>query len=125
MNRIHICGIHGCGKSTLAQRLSKSEGIPHYNLDDLKYEVRYNKTRSVPERIDLLSEICAKEEWITEGTWTDYAEESFAMADIIVHMAFPPLICDYRILLRFILRKKEESDNLFGALELMRQVHQY
>ena len=72
-----------------------------------------------------MSKICAGERWITEGTWTNYAEEAFAMADLIIHMAFPPLICDYHILMRFISREKEENDNLFGVLKLMRQVHQY
>ena len=67
--KIHICGTYGSGKSTLAKILSNELGIKTYSLDDIKYETKYSKIRSVEERIKKIQEICNLSEWITEGTW--------------------------------------------------------
>src|SRR3990167_4155161 len=64
--RIHICGIYGCGKSTLAKLLSDILKIDYYSLDDIKYLIKYSKIRSVDERIKLVNEICDKKKLITE-----------------------------------------------------------
>ena len=82
--RIHICGIYGSGKSVLAKILSKEFGIKSYALDDIKYKVKYNQIRSVEERIKKLKKICSLPEWITEGTWSNYAEDAFQKADVII-----------------------------------------
>ena len=125
MGKIHICGIHGCGKSTLALQLSEIEEAPCYHLDDIKYSVKYSETRPIPERITRLDEICDSDEWITEGTWTNYAEAAFKKCDFVIHMAYPRLICDYRILKRFFTRERAKGDDLTGAIELVKQVHEY
>ena len=123
--KIHICGIYGSGKSTLAKILSKEFRIESYALDDIKYEVKYSKIRSVEERIKKLREICSLPEWITEGTWSNYAEDAFKKADIIIIMDTSKLLCIYRILNRHIFRKKHENDTLFGALKLAKEVYKY
>jgi len=125
MNRIHICGTYGSGKSTIARKLSELEGLPCYHLDDLKYEVKYSKTRGIEERILLLEEICSQDRWILEGTWTSFAEEAFAKSNIIIHMAFPKLVCSYNVLKRYFGRQKFENDTFIGAMELIRQIRLY
>lgn len=125
MNRIHICGTYGTGKTTLAIRLSELEMLPSYHLDDLKYEVKYSKIREVEERIKLLEDICSQEKWIIEGTWTSFAEESFAKSDIVIHMAFPKLFCSYNVLRRYLGRGKLEDDTFLGMIELVRQIKLY
>ncbi len=123
--RIHICGIYGSGKSTLAKILSKEFKIKSYALDDIKYEVKYSKILSVEKRIKKLQEICSLPEWITEGTWSNYAEDAFKKADIIIIMNTSKLLCIYRILSRHLFRKKHENDTLFEALKLAKEVYKY
>lgn len=123
--KIHICGTYGSGKSTLAKVLSKEFGIRCYALDDLKYEVKYNKIRPVEERIKKLQEICSLPEWITEGTWSNYAEDAFKKADVIIVMNTSKLLCIYRILNRHIFRAKYENDTFFEALKLAKEVFKY
>ena len=117
--KIHICGIYGSGKSTLAKILSKEFGIKSYALDDIKYKIKYSKIRPVEERIKKLQEICNLPEWITEGTWSNYAEDAFKKSDIIIFMNTSKILCIYRILNRHIFRKKHKNDTLFEALKLV------
>jgi len=123
--RIHICGIYGCGKSTLAKLLSDILKIDYYSLDDIKYLIKYSKIRSVDERIKLVNEICDKKKWITEGTWSNYAENSFKKADLVILMLTNPIVCSYRIIKRYLSREKKEKDTLMGALKLIREVYRY
>jgi len=123
--KIHICGIYGSGKSTLAKILSKELGVKSYALDDLKYEIKYSKIRDVNERVRKLQEICNLPEWITEGTWSDYAEDAFKKADIIILMKTSKILCVYRILSRHIFRVRHENDTLFEALKLTKEVYKY
>ena len=123
--RIHICGIYGSGKSTLAKILSKKFGIKSYALDDLKYEIKYSKIRDVEERVRKLQNICNLSEWITEGTWSNYAEDAFKKADIIILMHTSKILCIYRILSRHLFRVKHKKDTLFEAIKLAKEVCKY
>ncbi len=123
--KMHICGIYGSGKSALARILSEEFGIDYYSLDDIKYKVKYSQVRSVEDRIKEVRKICKKKDWITEGTWSDYAIDAFKEADLIIIMDTPKHVCIYRILKRHISRKKLENDNFIGALKLARQVFRY
>ena len=123
--RIHICGIYGSGKSTLANILSKEFKIKNYELDDLKYKVKFSKIRLVRERISLLKKICAGKNWIVEGPWSDYALVSFKKADIVIIMKTSRLVCSYRILKRHFSRNKLEKDSLKTNLKLIKSVFKY
>jgi len=123
--KIHICGIYGSGKSTLAKILSEKFRIPYYSLDDIKYIKKYSKIRSVEERITKIREICNRSQWITEGTWSNYAEDAFKKADIIIIMKTSKSLCIYRILTRHLFREKYENDTLFEALKLAKEVYRY
>lgn len=125
MIRIHICGIYGSGKSTLAIILSRKFHVPHYSLDDIKYEVKYSKIRTVEERMKRVGEISRYTNWITEGTWSNYAEEVFKKSDVVILMQTPFLVCCYRILKRYFLRKREENDTLLGAFALIKNTYRY
>ncbi len=123
--KIHISGIYGSGKSTLAKILSNRFNIPIYALDEIKYKIKYSETRSVGERLSEVKKISKRENWITEGTWSDYANELFSNADFIILMNIPRLTCCYRILKRHFKRKKEKKDTLLEALKLSREVFLY
>lgn len=123
--KIHICGTYGSGKSTLAKQLSKELQIPKYSLDNIKYKTKYSEIRSIEERFSKVKEICKEKKWITEGTWSDFAEEAFEKSDFIIFMLTPKLACSYRVLKRFVTRKKMENDSLVGAFSLIGEIYKY
>ncbi len=125
--RIHIFGIYGSGKSTLAKSLSKLLKINHYELDDLKYKVKYSQIRPVPLRLKMLHKICEKKNWITDSAWTTYAEESFKKADILIMISPSPITASYRVMKRhYITRKgKYEDDSLFKQFKIIKNIFKY
>lgn len=125
MKKIHICGIHGSGKTYLAKVLSSKLKIPYYSLDDLKYYVKWSKKRSIEEIRKKIKEIVNKEEWITEDSWGDYAEECFKKANFVVVLASGKLLSKYRIIKRYLFRRKKENDTWRGVFKLIKRINPY
>ena len=91
MVKIHILGGPGSGKTTLAQRLSSTLHIPHYDLDKMNLE---------PESAVALAEESA---WITEGIYLIVTEPLLYSADYIVLLITSWPIAAERIIRRHIL----------------------
>lgn len=125
INKIHICGAYGSGKTTLAKELSKLLKIPYYSFDDIKYIVKYTKKRSVSERKAIVRKIASKSKFITEGAWSDYGEEAFKKADLVIILKTKPLKCVYQIVKRYIGREREIKNDLKTALIIMKKAFIY
>lgn len=123
--KIHICGTYGTGKSTLAKILGEKFNIKYYSLDNIKYLVKYSKIRSVEDRIKRVKQISRMKNWITEGSWSDYAEDLFKNADLIILVKINKLISSFRIIKRQLNRDKQEKDNLFEAVKLVIESYKY
>mgnify|MGYP000491858470 CR=1 FL=1 len=127
--RIHIVGIYGTGKSTLAKKIGKILGNKIYDLDEIKYKRKYDKSRTVKERLKIIKEISNKKTWITEGTWLDYALPLYKKADLIIFLEIPKRTIYKRILTRYIKRrlskKRYLKDNLKTTKKIMKKVKQY
>ena len=103
--RIHIIGSVGSGKTTLARALSKRQGIPHYELDNIVWERHPSGDirRSDEERDACLAGIIATKRWIIEGAHhQEWVGKSFRNADFIVFLDVPYRIRIYRIIKRYI-----------------------
>ena len=85
--KIHIIGCSGSGKTYLANALSKKYNISHFDLDDIQWDnnaKEYGKKRTLDERKALLQEILYNnDEWIIEGVYYAWVQQSFDEADKI------------------------------------------
>src|SRR3989344_1270803 len=90
--KIFIVGVYGRGKSTLAKKLSAFLGIKYCDLDELKYVRKYDKIRTVKQRLKLLDKITKQKSWIVEGSWTSYALDAYKRTNIIVFLKIPKWI---------------------------------
>ena len=105
--KIHIIGCSGSGKTYFSKRLSDKYNIPHFDLDDIQWDSDkgYGFKRTIEERNKLLQEILYNEDWIIEGVYYAWVQQSFEEADIIYVLDMPRYIYKTRIIARFIKRK--------------------
>ena len=89
--KIHIIGCSGSGKTYLANALSKKYNISHFDLDDIQWDnnaKEYGKKRTLDERKALLQEILYNnDEWIVEGVYYAWVQQSFDEADKVIRTA--------------------------------------
>jgi adenylate kinase family enzyme len=145
LQRIHIIGGPGSGKSYAARHLSHRLGIPAHDLDDLFWDraaERYGVPASEVERDARLAAVTRGDAWIVEGVYCRWLKPSFERADIIFVLRPNVFVRDWRILKRFVSRKfgivptkkesvldlyrliewnhKYDGDNLKRAMDLIR-----
>ncbi|WP_368072795.1 AAA family ATPase [Bacillus sp. FJAT-27225] len=67
--KIHIIGLVGSGKTTLAKKLSQQLNIPHYELDNVVRERNPagDRRREEQEVLALMGDIQCGKSWIVEG----------------------------------------------------------
>ncbi|WP_228409586.1 AAA family ATPase [Radiobacillus deserti] len=104
LQRIHIIGSVGSGKTTLAKELSKKLKIPHYELD----QVVWNRTNvgdvrnSINVRDEQFHQIIASESWVVEGVHHEWIYDGLQKADIIVFLDVRIKMRKWRIWKRFV-----------------------
>lgn len=130
--KIHIIGGSGTGKSYLAEGLSGKYGVPHFDLDDLQWDNTadtYGIKMPAERRAALLREILEKDDWIVEGVYYKWVQESFEKADLIYILEIPEIVYKVRIIKRFIKRKlkleKGKKETLKSLAGLIRWTDQY
>ncbi len=87
MRRLLVFGNSGSGKSTLAKSLSKSEGLSHFDLDNIAWlPTEPPERRPMSECADTIERfIASNDRWVIEGCYADLIE--FA-ADHATEMVF-------------------------------------
>ena len=125
--KIHIIGCSGSGKTYLANALSKKYSIPHFDLDDIQWDnnaQEYGVKMSPEKRNVLLQEILCNGEWIIEGVYYAWVQQSFNEADIIYVLNMPKYLYKTRIIIRFIKRKlgiqKGKKETLKSVYNLLK-----
>lgn len=126
--KIHIIGCSGSGKTYLANALSKKYHIPHFDLDDIQWNnnaKEYVEKRPLDERKALLQEILFNnDEWIIEGVYYAWVQQSFDEADKIYVLDMPSYLYKSRIIMRSIKRKlgilKGKKETLKSVYNLLK-----
>lgn len=125
--KIHIIGCSGSGKTYLANALSKKYGIQHFDLDDIQWDNNaqgYGVKMPPEKRNTLLQEILCNGEWIIEGVYYTWVQQSFDEADIIYVLDMPKYLYKTRIIIRFIKRKlgiqKGKKETLKSVYNLLK-----
>ena len=125
VNRIHIVGNCGSGKTYLADKLARHLLVPVCNLDDIYWDNASGKQgQFMPEDIrdQNLAAILQKQSWVIEGIYYKWLAQSFAAADVIIIIEPANWIRNLRLVKRFIkgqlglVNNKNETLKSFIAL---------
>ena len=127
-----MIGCSGTGKTYLAKKLSNKYNIPHYDLDNIYWDnssQKYGIKTEIEKRDKLLLNILEKDDWIIEGIYYKWLEQSFKDADIIYVLDLPKYIYKFRIIKRFIKRKLRleagKKETLKSLLNLLKQTDKF
>lgn len=103
--KIFITGNSGCGKSFIANKLSKEHNIKICSLDNLVW--KNNLKRSYEERENLLNDFLLKNNsWVIEGmSHNNWMHEVYKQADHIFILKTSNFLAKTRIIKRFIKKK--------------------
>ncbi len=118
--KIIIMGDAGRGKSTLASRLSKKLGVPHYSTDDYYYEVKFSNPKEKQQSIDEISKLYHNQKWIVEGTTHHLLEPGLLFADTIIHLSHKNIANQWACIIRRYFQR--DNEKLIDLLKLMRHV---
>lgn len=117
IQRIHILGAAGSGKTTLARLAAARLNCPWYELDLVAYEGGYGngRKRMLNERRAELKTILARPSWITEGFFIWWIDDLLEAADVIVWLDLPWHMSMFRLVMRHI-RLSEAGENRYPGL---------
>ena len=106
-NKFLVLGTRGSGKTTLAQKLSSTLEIPHFNLDEYLYHKDKNPLEPLPfeERIANATAIAGNEGWVAEGNFLHWTGPLVEASDHIVWLRPPILVATWRIMKRDIVTR--------------------
>ncbi len=102
MKKIVVIGSPGAGKSTFAQALGEILNIEVLHLDRYFWQTGW-KEYPREKRIHIQQELLkGKEWWIMEGSYISSADGRFDVADTIIFLDTPRLLCLWRAIKRHI-----------------------
>ena len=128
-NKILIVGGIGSGKTTLANKLSKTLKIKSYELDDIAYKKRETYKKQKPSiRDKKVKLILKRKKWIVEGFYSrHWTYPIYKKADIVIILNIKPSASKRRVIIRFLKRKflTKRKTNLRRTMSLLKYVDEY
>jgi len=103
--QVHVVGVAGSGKTTLAWHLGARLGAPVHNLDHIYYEGGCAGERPRDQVVADLAAIVAEPAWVTEGSFVDWIDDVLASAELIVWLDVARPVVAWRIIKRHVTRR--------------------
>src|SRR5215208_1590330 len=98
--RVLVIGSGGAGKSTLAARIAERSGLPLVHLDALYWRAGWVEAPK-DEWARIVERLIAEPAWVMDGNYSGTLERRVAVADLVVFLDLPRLVCLTRIVRRW------------------------
>lgn len=113
MERIIIIGGNGCGKTTVAKKLSQMLNLPLVHLDTLYWRDNWQNV-SAEEFDELLLEELHKPQWILDGNILRTLPLRLKYCDTVIYMDFPRLSCVWGVMKRTVTHYGKSRPDMGG-----------
>jgi adenylate kinase family enzyme len=87
-DRILVYGVTGSGKTVLAERISRTTGIPWHAVDELTWDPGWIEVPEDEQRRRIAA-ICAGERWVLDTAYGKWLDVPLARVELIVALDFP------------------------------------
>lgn len=104
--RILVIGCPGSGKSTLSRKLSQKSKLSVLHLDTYYWKANWQEPSEAEWR-STANELCKQAEWIMDGNYHSTYDLRFPVADLIIFLDQPRLLCIKRALFRIVQYSKK------------------
>ncbi len=119
VKRVMIIGSGGAGKSTLARTLGVRLGIPVVHLDAHFWKPGWVPTRR-DEWLEIQKDLMHAQTWIMDGNYGGTMDARLALADTVIFLDLPRVLCLTRALKRRVqYRGRSRPDIAPGCPEKM------
>src|SRR5262245_46828 len=116
VQRVAIIGPGGAGKTSLALELGRRTGLPVVHLDRVYWRAGWVEPPDEDWERDH-REALSGEAWIADGNFGSTMAERLALADTIVLLDPPPLLCLWRVAWRSVRPKNGSRPDLPSGCE--------
>ncbi len=117
MKKVAVIGSGGSGKSTFSRKLGSMLKLPVYHLDTLYWSPGWIETPKGKWE-SVVRELADKDQWIIDGNYRSTMDIRLNLADTIIFLNMPTLLCTYRIIKRrFMFKGKKRPDMTEGCEE--------
>jgi adenylate kinase family enzyme len=88
VDRVLVVGTAGSGKTTVGRELAGISGLPHVELDTIRYERDW---REVPVEVfrSAVESVAATDNWIIDGNYAAVRELTWSRAQLVVWLDYP------------------------------------
>ncbi|MCH9753295.1 MAG: AAA family ATPase [Alphaproteobacteria bacterium] len=119
LKRVFIIGTSGCGKTTLAKKLSKKLTLEHLDTDDCYWLPEW-KPRPEKEYKNILEDFTKKDQWIISGNSSDINSPIWLRCDTVIWLDYSIFRCLYQSICRSIKRIRSSEVCCGGNRETMK-----
>jgi len=115
VTRVAVVGNGGSGKTWLALRLADALHVPVIHLDLYRYDQSGGHAADEDFRREVRDRLTETPDWVADGNYLSTLPERLAVADVVVFLDLPDLVCLAGVLTRRVRHRGRRAEDIAHA----------